>query len=146
MPATGSCYFTQPQYWHRKMPPIYVCAWDMEALWIILHYGKYRTVAGKRPMKWNLNVCTTFKHSTNGEVEGNREQCWSQWFCLEEYFSQQKKSWNYGRLELSTLCISVTCKSPATRLQIQTFLFTTWLQIIQFFKNISLKATREIWV
>lgn len=122
MPATGSCYFTQPEHWHRKIPSTH--AWDMQALWKILHYEKYRTMAGERPMKWNLNVCTPSKHSTNGEVKGKREQCCPQWFCLGEYFSQQKKR-NYERLELRTLYISITCKSPATRLQIQTFLFST---------------------
>lgn len=74
MPTTGSCYFTQPEHWHRKISPI--ChAWDMQTLWKILHYEKYRTMASKRPLKWNLNVYTP-KHRTNGEVEGKREQWW----------------------------------------------------------------------
>lgn len=31
------------------------------------HYQKYRTVADKIPMNWNLNVCTSFKQTTDGE-------------------------------------------------------------------------------
>lgn len=82
----------------------------MQVLWKILHYEKYRAVAGKRPVKLNLNVCTPSKPNTNGEVEGKREKCCPQWCYLEEYFSQKKKR-NYGRPELSTLyfcCSQVT--------------------------------------
>lgn len=82
MPATGSRYFTQPEHWHRKILPLYACAGDMQALWEILHYEKYRTVECKKQMKWNLNVCTPSKHNTKGEVERKREHCCPQWFFL----------------------------------------------------------------
>lgn len=38
-------------------------------------------------MNWNLNVCTPFKQISDEEVEGKKEQCWPQWFCSGEYFS-----------------------------------------------------------
>lgn len=57
------------------------------------HYGKfwhcqkYRIMARKRPMNQYLNFCTPFKQSTDGDIQGKREQCWPQWFCSGEYFS-----------------------------------------------------------